>query len=351
MFLAFLGMSSVNSLAQTAKPPSPNSLQILNEIKNAAIELCPAHEGSGYSAKIQGEADVSFTLTKLMKRLADLGVETKSKVKLEAYSGLLQKDLLQNNRDTSDCRTQIVTQLNVMLKSDKPPVQVVSNFKANSSVSPQDCFNGILYFENLDNPGRWSPETVWQCKIPTEKITSKNGVGISAEERLLIDQNKPKVDITWGETSVIWFGTNKPIFTIAIKNSGPTTVYISDIYIHRGDGKEKLVGLKFFPKTFVISPSEEILVPVDELGPLATEIDAMYDGSNFTYNASLNSGGTCRPGLQQSEYQSSQCDGVNMPFLVKLKFVDIFGDKYDFGKISFLGKQKWTHGDVIEKSD
>lgn len=95
--------------------------QALKIISDFADDFCktPPLEGGtqGTELSISAKAELS----EVLKKVANLGVEVAAKYQTEHYQGLLQKDLVNVLRDSSDCRREVWHDLKDKLLPDKPP--------------------------------------------------------------------------------------------------------------------------------------------------------------------------------------------------------------------------------------
>ena len=122
--------ASCASLAQTApaaSAPAPaatlaeRQAQALNEISKYARENCeaPATRGSSSSLELSGNAKLG--LSKLVKKIGDLGIEGAGKYESKESEGILQKDLAVAMKDTRNCKMKVMEMLvDRMVPSVKP---------------------------------------------------------------------------------------------------------------------------------------------------------------------------------------------------------------------------------------
>lgn len=318
-----------------------NNRKVIELIKGTAVDLCGKSVNSGGSTEYDISGNARATINGLMKKLTNIGVSVSGKLKENKYFGVLQKDVLENNKNISTCNVQVFNRLLFLLKGGGDPMPGERPL-TKMTYKSDDCQNSFLYYEKLSAPGVYTPQSIWTCKLFKQRGGVMANLNISVKDRLAIDKNRGKITVTSADSIVRWGGVDKPIFTIGIKNTGLSTVQVQSIDV-LPKPKSKVVGSQFFPKTFVLYPGDELLAPVGEFTSLAKLIDQKYDNINYTYTVSRNPNSTCHSTEDVVVDGAYSCEGSSLGFFVSIGFMDIFGDKYIFNTISFVQKQRWSN--------
>lgn len=103
------------------------TLKIISEFANSICNNIPLNGGSS-SFELSGSAKAE--LSKLLKKVTDLGFQGGAKYQSAEYEGLLQKDLITALKDSANCKQNVSKDLNEKLLS-KP----VSNLGAQGTIS------------------------------------------------------------------------------------------------------------------------------------------------------------------------------------------------------------------------
>ncbi|WP_299393964.1 hypothetical protein [Pelagibius sp.] len=100
-------------VAPAAQSPDGAALKdpALKAIADFADRICGPLESAGSSRELEGEIDVSAEIGALRRFLVDLGVSGAARLQDSEYTGLLQEDLLEDRRDTRNCRSRVFDRL------------------------------------------------------------------------------------------------------------------------------------------------------------------------------------------------------------------------------------------------
>jgi hypothetical protein len=110
--------SGAQDLAQTGK-----ALELITKFADSMCYTI-AQEGSSTSVAVQGKAKAE--ISKLLRRLAELGIEGAASGQSSEYAGLLQKDLLAGIRETSGCKERIYNDLRDRVLPAKKPGEKIT---------------------------------------------------------------------------------------------------------------------------------------------------------------------------------------------------------------------------------
>ncbi len=306
-------------------------------IRETADTLCGSLAKSGNSLTGTLKGDIDTNLAKLFKRLVEAKISISANATATKYSGVLQTDLAEDRKDNRNCNTHVLEILTpiILQQTVFQPFETKLQAKA---VKPQLCGNDVWYIEESNQPGKYQPLYIWRCHSFSQRKTIASYAGLTVNDRLELDRSRGQVKIEWGSVSVNW--SNGPlVFTIALKNTGNSTVHIRSIDIASESEKTKNLALPFFSQDFVIYPSEQALVPVADVTTLSKLIDSNYDNSKYVYTVSMdpNALQTLTP---YSETDSVNCTGKAFGFGLSVNFEDIFGDQYRLNRTAFVLKNK-----------
>ena len=85
-----------------------------------ADEFCKSLPLEGGTKGVELSLSARAELNEVLKKVANLGVEGAAKYQTAQYEGLLQKDLVNVVRDSSNCRREVWRDLNDKLLPDAP---------------------------------------------------------------------------------------------------------------------------------------------------------------------------------------------------------------------------------------
>lgn len=94
--------------------------QALTLISDFADNFCKTPPLEGGTKDVTLSIGAKTELNKILKKVANLGIEGAAKYQSEHYQGLLQKDLVNALKDSSNCRLEIWRDLNDKLLPKKP---------------------------------------------------------------------------------------------------------------------------------------------------------------------------------------------------------------------------------------
>lgn len=128
----------------------------LDLIAKFADELCAEVEATGGEVTAKMEAEAKAKLSKLMKRIVDLGVAMKGTGRVKLHVGVRQEDIPQLLLDRSACRLKVFKYLAPRLIKDgyvpgSPSVRIMSPRRK----CPHECELEGTYDETLDNSELW----------------------------------------------------------------------------------------------------------------------------------------------------------------------------------------------------
>lgn len=109
--------------------------QALHLISDFADDFCKTPPLEGGTKDVTLSLGAKTELNRILKKVANLGVEGAAKYQSEHYNGLLQKDLVNALKDSSNCRLEIWRDLKDKLLAKKPKSAPPGKAKAATTAS------------------------------------------------------------------------------------------------------------------------------------------------------------------------------------------------------------------------
>ncbi len=103
LMILILSYSTVNG----SEADLENYSSALNIIKEFALDYCPDPDLKGSSSKLEISGKAQLELSKLLKRIGDLGFEAATNYSSEEFNGVLQEDLASLVEGATNCRLAI----------------------------------------------------------------------------------------------------------------------------------------------------------------------------------------------------------------------------------------------------
>ena len=79
----------------------------LDQIKDMAAEMCVHAQTGGSSTKVEASASINADLSKLLRKLANLGVNAKAAYQDEQHQGVLADQVLAAAQQSNDCKEHV----------------------------------------------------------------------------------------------------------------------------------------------------------------------------------------------------------------------------------------------------
>jgi hypothetical protein len=116
--IAFVAACSFSQSQGTGKLISKEPL---DQIADFAERICPPVKDSGTTSSVEISGQAKAELSKLLKKLADLGVSGAAKYKSSEYEGVLREQLASLLKSNQDCRLAVFRELSSrLLPTPKP---------------------------------------------------------------------------------------------------------------------------------------------------------------------------------------------------------------------------------------
>ncbi|MBI5936891.1 MAG: hypothetical protein HY850_03495 [Betaproteobacteria bacterium] len=317
--------------------PDEQIIRGISIINETAKTICGSLERTGYSLTAALRSEVDANLEKLLKRLAEAKISVGADATVNKYAGVLQSDLAADRKDNRNCSKHVLNLLAPIIL-DKRAFQPIASMYYQKPIKPQSCGNDVWYIESSNRPGTFQPLYIWRCPTFIQRKTVTNHIGLTINDRLVLDHNRGQVEIEWGGISVNW-NHGKLLFTTSLKNMGHSTVHIRSIDIVARQGNPKNFALPFFPHDLVIYPSEQVLVPVGDVENLSKFIDTNFDNTKYVYTISMEANET-QPLRLGTQNEIIRCDGRTIGFGLSVVFDDVFGDQYRLNRPAFVHKNQ-----------
>lgn len=154
IWLCFITVSSGIQLAKA--DDLENQQKALNTISNFAEKLCKYPPLAGNESKYELSGEAKAELSKVLKKVADLGVKGAAKYQASDYEGLLQKDLANVVKDSSNCKMEVWRDLKDRLI---PPAKLseevkIYNMRIKSFPLRPDQISGVTLDIYIDNKSK-----------------------------------------------------------------------------------------------------------------------------------------------------------------------------------------------------
>lgn len=315
--------------ADTVQDQDARRVANLHEIENAAPQFCGSFFTGGSSSRVTLDASAQAKIAGLAKLFSDADASIGGSYTSDHYESVLQHELASSNATVATCRTNLLKELKFMI-----PTSPAKPSELSPPIPPMACGNSIFYY-HPGNTRQYIPQSVWTCKderIPTPvKLTD-------AASRALVEEQHGQLETTVGTDKIEWPVVKGRIYTIGLKNTGKSTVYIESMKLVGGDLARFHSTIKFFPQKFVVRPDETILVPVALLKDLGPLLDPQFNDTVYRYNASNDANWNCSTEVAPVPNSMNSCESHSMGFGVSIDFVDGFGQKSAFNALGFLDR-------------
>lgn len=131
-------------------------------IADFAERLCGEipQEGSEENLELSGEAKAE--LSKLIRKLADLGIKGAGRYQQSQYQGVLQEDLAAAQKDIRECRIKVLHELKSELLDQREPENVESFKQRDSDEGNQPQYYPPAKVTFRSDPGVFSSDEIIQ---------------------------------------------------------------------------------------------------------------------------------------------------------------------------------------------
>ncbi|MFA6280438.1 MAG: hypothetical protein WC612_06575 [Bdellovibrionales bacterium] len=120
----------------------------LEVITNAADKICGIVPTVGKNANIDAKANIKAELSKLAKKLADMGTSVSAGYADTTYEGLAQKDLPAALKNNSDCKIKVVEVLKGSVSANSVPTGSTAIYIGPGSQNITTDSNNISGYKN-----------------------------------------------------------------------------------------------------------------------------------------------------------------------------------------------------------
>lgn len=307
----------------------------------AAERMCGSFSQHGTNiqaeAKLAAEAGLKGLWTKFVGGKASASLAGT----VDWYSNVLQKDLLQNNKDLRECKLIVFKRLLDFIEKARQEKNRASQLEGAAAsqmarLSPGTCSNSIYMYRTSEGGASFVAQAIWQCKDFGTRRVAANKAGLSPPDAMFIDSHRGKIEISGETTSLLWGISPKKLLTVRIRNVGPVSVRVDSIEVLQSSIRAKAAWPDLIRDSFVIFPSEEVVVPAVDIAVLSRAVHGQYDEERYKYAVKTVSAGGC----DLPSGFSGSCSSSSRGFALSVKYTDVFSDRYQLNKAEYLVAQE-----------
>lgn len=202
------------------------------------------------------------------------------------------------------------------------------------------CTNGFIYYTLPDSRNIYRPETPLSCKNFEKKFPVAKDGNVDPMNRLVLDQNRGALQIDGVTSDVRWPADKAPgIFSLHIKNIGKVSIEVLKHEILVGNSQFVSLSptIKFFPKTYVLRPGDELFVPIGTMVDLARVLSVDFYDSTARYAITSSTNAPCNDNGDESEVNSIKASHCHFAgFAIMTTYNDIFGEKSEIPTVGYF---------------
>ena len=331
----------VSSIADVPAASPKDDVQLF--VIPAAEKMCGSLSQNGSTTEAEAKLSAEAGLKSLIAKIVNPKLKIEIAGNLKKYTNVLQKDLLESQKSTRECRVKVFYRLMDFVQPKSAASGISSQLDASkatqlSALTPGICGSSVYVYRESLNSTTFTPQRLWLCKDFSARKVASGRVGLTPTDALLIDNHRGKIDIDNESTKLYWGDSPEKLLSVRLKNTGPVTVRIDAIKVLHASINEAAAWSDTVRIPFIIFPNESVIVPIAKIGVIAKGIHNEYRTDDHYYDVQSDTASLC----DTLEY-TGVCNQSSSGFGLGIEYTDIFGDKYQFNKLAYFLTAKLNH--------